>query len=189
MRQIETVLEELEKTNNEVENYELIYKLLSDDKIDEAKDNLKTLLRITCKRKDSNVVIYKILKMVRDIYFSNREFGDVMDYHNSYIGLLNITEGGLKWVFGDNHDLIVESNMIITDIVKNIIPDKYEKLHFTSSVFDYDTISSIHKDIDNSLLRWISEIMRCVEILDTYLIQYELFGKQRPIADVLFRES
>lgn len=37
MRQIETVLEELEKTNNEVENYELIYNLLSDDKIDEAK--------------------------------------------------------------------------------------------------------------------------------------------------------
>lgn len=188
MRQIETVLEELEKTNNEVENYELIYNLLSDDKIDEAKNNLKTLLRITCKRKDSTVVMHRILKMVRDIYFSNREFDDVMDYHNSYIGLLNITEGGLKWVFGDNHDLIVESNMIITDIVKNIIPDKYEKLHFTSSVFDYDTIYSIHKDIDDSLLRWISEIMRCVEMLDTYLIQYELFGKQRPIADILFRE-
>ncbi len=68
MRQIETVLEELEKTNSEVENYELIYNLLSDDKIDEAKNNLKTLLRITCKRKDSNVVIYKILKMVRDIF-------------------------------------------------------------------------------------------------------------------------
>lgn len=70
MRQIETVLEELEKTNNEVENYELIYNLLSDDKIDEAKDNLKTLLRITCNRKDSNAVIYKILKMVKDIYIS-----------------------------------------------------------------------------------------------------------------------
>lgn len=188
MRQIETVLEELEKTNNEVENYELIYNLLSDDKIDEAKDNLKTLLRITCKRKDSNVVIYKILKMVRDIYFSNREFDDVMRYHNSYIDLLNIAEGGLKWVFGDNHDLIVESNMIITDIVKNTIPDRYENLHFTSSVFEYVTLSSIHKDIDNSLLRWVSDIMRYVEILDTYLIQYELFGKQRPIADVLFRE-
>lgn len=187
MRQIETVLEELEKTNNEVENYELIYNLLSDDKIDEAKNNLKTLLQITCKRKDSNVVIYKILKMVRDIYFSNREFDDVMQYHNSYIDLLNITEGGLKWVFGDNHDLIVESNMIITDIVKNTIPDKYEKVHFTSSVFDYVTLSSIHKDIDNSLLRWISEIMRYIEILDTYLIQHELFGRNIPISDLLFR--
>lgn len=37
MRQIGTVLEELEKTNNEVENYELIYNLLSNGKIDDAK--------------------------------------------------------------------------------------------------------------------------------------------------------
>lgn len=188
MRQIGTVLEELEKTNNEVENYELIYNLLSNGKIDDAKNSLTTLLRIVNRRKKSNEVIYKILKMVNDIYFSDRNLDDIMKYHNSYIDLLSTTKGGTEWVFGDNHDLIVESNMIITDIVKNIIPDKYEKLHFTSSVFDYDTISSIHKDIDDALLRWVSEIMRCVEILDTYLIQYELFGKQRSIADILFRE-
>ena len=45
MRQIGTIIEELEKTNNEVENYELIYNLLSENRIDDAKDNLSTLLK------------------------------------------------------------------------------------------------------------------------------------------------
>lgn len=59
MRQIGTIIEELEKTNNEVENYELIYNLLSENRIDDAKDNLSTLLKITTRKKDSNMVIIK----------------------------------------------------------------------------------------------------------------------------------
>ena len=51
MRQIGTIIEELEKTNNEVENYELIYNLLSENRIDDAKDNLSTILRITTQKK------------------------------------------------------------------------------------------------------------------------------------------
>lgn len=42
MRQITTVLEELETKSNELENYELIYNLLSEGRIDDVKDNLKT---------------------------------------------------------------------------------------------------------------------------------------------------
>ena len=51
MRQIGTIIKELEKTHNEVENYELIYNLLSEDRIDDAKDNLSTLIRITVPKK------------------------------------------------------------------------------------------------------------------------------------------
>ena len=185
MRQIGTIIEELEKTNNEVENYELIYNLLSENRIDDAKDNLSTILRITTQKKDSNMTIYKVLKMVRDIYFSNRDFNDVMKYHNSYIDLLNITHGGTKWVYGDNQDLIVELNVVIIDIVKNIIPDKYDILMLPSSVYDYTIMSIIHKDIDDTLVLWISEIMRYIEILDIYLIQYELFGRNKLVSELL----
>ena len=83
MRQIETIIEELEKINNEVENYELIYNLLSEDRIDDAKDNLSTLIKITVPKKESNMVIYKILKMVNQIYFADRNLDEVMKYHNS----------------------------------------------------------------------------------------------------------
>ena len=102
MRQIGTVLEELEKTNNEVENYELIYNLLSNGKIDDAKNSLTTLLRIVNRRKKSNEVIYKILKMVNDIYFSDRNLDDIMKYHNSYIDLLSTTKGGTLEMYIDN---------------------------------------------------------------------------------------
>lgn len=66
-------LRRIGKTNNEVENYELIYNLLSNGKIDDAKNSLTTLLRIVNRRKKSNEVIYKILKMVNDIYISRIE--------------------------------------------------------------------------------------------------------------------
>nr|DAN30677.1 MAG TPA: hypothetical protein [Caudoviricetes sp.] len=185
MRQIGTIIEELEKTNNEVENYELIYNLLSENRIDDAKDNLSTLLKITTRKKDSNMVIYKLLKMVNDIYFSDRKFNDVVKYHNSYIDLLNISKGGVDWIYGDNQDLIVESNVVIINLIKNIIPDEYDKLILPSSVYDYTIMSIIHKDIDEALIRWISEIMRCIEILDTYLIQHELFSRNRLVSELL----
>lgn len=70
MRQITTVLEELETKSNELENYELIYNLLSEGRIDDAKDNLKTFLKIFCQRKESTTIIHKILKMISDIYIS-----------------------------------------------------------------------------------------------------------------------
>lgn len=185
MRQIGTIIEELEKTNNEVENYELIYNLLSENKIDDAKDNLSTLLRITARKKESNMMIYKILKMVNQIYFSDRNFDEVVKYHNSYIELLNISKGGTEWVYGDNYDLIVESNVVIIDIIKNIIPDRYDQLIQPSSVYDNTIMSIVHKDIDEALVRWISEIMRYVEILDTFLIQYELFGRDRLVSELI----
>lgn len=187
MRQIGTIIKELEKTHNEVENYELIYNLLSEDRIDDAKDNLSTLIRITVPKKESNNVIYKILKMVNQIYFADRNLDEVMKYHNSYIELLNISKGGTEWVFGDNYDLIVESNVVITDIIKNIIPIKYDQLIPPSSVYDNTIMSIIHKDIDEVLVRWVSEIMRGIEILDTYLIQHEFFSIDTPISDLLFR--
>lgn len=187
MRQIGTIIEELEKTNNEVENYELIYNLLSENKIDDAKDRLSTLLKITTRKKESNTVIYKILKMVNQIYFSDRNLDEVMKYHNSYIELLNISKGGTEWVYGDNYDLIVESNVVITDIIKSIIPDRYDHLIPPSSIYNSTNMSIVYKDIDEALVRWISEIMRGIEILDTYLIQYELFGRNIPISDLLFR--
>lgn len=112
--------------------------------------------------------------MISDIYFSDRNFEDVVKYHNSYIDLLNISRGGTEWIYGKNYDLIVESNVIIRDLVKSIIPDKYDQLQFTSSVFDYGVMFVIHKDIDKPLIRWISEIMRYIEILDTYLIQRDI---------------
>lgn len=185
MRQIGTIIEELEKTNNEVENYELIYNLLSENRIDDAKDNLSTLLKITTRKKDSNMVIYKLLKMVNDIYFSDRKFNDVVKYHNLYIDLLNISKGGVDWIYGDNQDLIVESNVVIINLIKNIIPDEYDKLILPSSVYDYTIMSIIHKDIGDPSVRWISEIMRYIEILDTYLIQYELFGRNRLVSELL----
>lgn len=185
MRQIGTVLEELEKTNNEVENYELIYNLLSNGKIDDAKNSLTTLLRIVNRRKKSNEVIYKILKMVNDIYFSDRNLDDIMKYHNSYIDLLSTTKGGTEWVYGNNYDLIVESETIIIDIIKNIIPDRYDQLILHPSVYDNTITSIMYKDIDEALVRWVSEIMRYIEILDTYLIQYELFGRNRLVSELL----
>lgn len=54
-----------------------------------------------------------------------------------------------------------------------------------SSVYDYTIMSIIHKDIDEALIRWISEIMRCIEILDTYLIQHELFSRNRLVSELL----
>ena len=188
MRQIGTIIEELEKTNNEVENYELIYNLLSENRIDDTKDNLSTLLKITTRKKDSNMVIYKILKMVNQIYFADRNLDEVMKYHNSYIELLNISKGGTEWVFGNNHDLIIESNVVIINIIKNMIPDKYDQLIPPSSVYDNAIMSIVHKDIDEALVRWISEIMRYIEILDTYLIQHEFFGIDTPISDLLVQD-
>lgn len=185
MRQIGTIIEELEKTNNEAENYKLIYNLLSEDRIDDAKDNLLTLLKITTRKKESNTVMYKILKMVNQIYFSDRNLDEVMKYHNSYIELLNISKGGTEWVYGDNYDLIVESNVVITDIIKNMIPYRYDQLIPPSSIYNNTNMSIVYKDIDEALVRWISEIMRGIEILDTYLIQHELFTKDKTVSELL----
>lgn len=185
MRQITTVLEELETKSNELENYELIYNLLSEGRIDDAKDNLKTFLKIFCQRKESTTIIHKILKMISDIYFSDRKFADVVKYHNSYIELLDASKGGTEWIYGKNYDLIVESNVIIKDIIKSIIPDNYDQLILPSSVYDDRIMSIVHKDIDETLVRWISEIMRYIEILDTYLIQYELFGRNRLVSELI----
>lgn len=187
MRQIGTIIKELEKTHNEFENYELIYNLLSEDRIDDAKDNLSTLIKITVPKKEFTTVIYKILKMVNQIYFADRNLDEVMKYHNSYIELLNISKGGTEWVYGNNYDLIVEVHGVIIDIIKNIIPEKYDQLIPPSSVYDNTIMSIVHKDIDEALVRWISGIMRYIEILDTYLIQHELFSKDMYIPDLLFR--
>lgn len=108
-----------------------------------------------------------------------------MKYHNSYIDLLSTTKGGTEWVYGNNYDLIVESETIIIDIIKNIIPDRYDQLILPSSVYDDRIMSIVHKDIDGALVRWISEIMRYIEILDTYLIQYELFGRNRLVSELI----
>ena len=108
-----------------------------------------------------------------------------MKYHNSYIDLLSTTKGGTEWVYGNNYDLIVESKTIIIDIIKNIIPDRYDQLILHPSIYDNTITSIMYKDIDEALVRWVSEIMRYIEILDTYLIQYELFGRNRLVSELL----
>lgn len=51
MRQIGTILEELEALDNEAKNYELIYNLLIEDKLDDIKNNLKKFLEISRQKK------------------------------------------------------------------------------------------------------------------------------------------
>ena len=100
MRNVETILADLVTGNKAYDTLIKVYDLLKDDKSDEAKVLIDSIIKSNDNKQNPSNILYRILNMVYELSESNYKFDDVIKYHSEYRNIINISGFGNNWIYG-----------------------------------------------------------------------------------------
>ena len=174
MRDVETLLTKLSAKNRAFDALTKSFKLLKLDKVEDAKAVIDSAIKYNEENYTNSNILYRILAMVNELYYSNCKFDDVIKYHTEYRSIIDISVFGESWVWGDDVYEIKEVSEAVVSLAENMLPDDYNTLLTYISKFDTDTMNFLHREIDFSLVEPVSKMMQAIEQIDVYNIHYLL---------------
>lgn len=174
MRDVETFLAKLSAKNRAFNVLTESFKLLKEDRIDEAKTVIDAAIKYNEENYANSNILYRILNMVHELYESNYKFDDIIRYHAEYRSIIDISVFGDRWVYGDDIYEIKEVSEAVVSLASDMLPDDYNTLLTYISKFDTDSMNFLHEDVDFSLVEPVSKMMQAIEQIDVYNIHYLL---------------
>ena len=184
MNDVENILAKLASKNNVYYTLTKVYDLLKDNKSDDAKELIESVVGDNNLNRNPSNILYRILNMVYKLSESNYSFNDIIEYHVEYKSIINISCFGNEWIYGDNIYEITEVSEAIVSIASGMLPDSYNELLMITSKFDKHEMYDVHEDIEYSLIEPVSKMMRAIERIHTYNI-HNLICDGCSIKDIL----
>lgn len=170
MRDVKTILADLVTGNKAYDTLIKVYDLLDDDKSDEAKALISSIIKSNNNKQNPSNILYRILNMVYDLSESNYKFDDVIKYHSEYRNIINISDFGDNWIYGNSLNEITEISEAVVSLASDMLPKLYDDLFMQTSKFDINYMNYIFDDVDYSLLEPVSKMMLAIEHIDIYNI-------------------
>ena len=170
MRNVETILADLATGNKAYDTLIKVYDLLKDDKSDEAKVLIDSIIKSNDNKQNPSNILYRILNMVYELSESNYKFDDVIKYHSEYRNIINISCSGSSWIYGNSLNEITEISEAVVSLASDMLPKLYDDLFMQTSKFDISYMNYIFDYVDYSLLEPVSKMMLAIEHIDIYNI-------------------
>ena len=184
MIDVENILAKLSSKNNAYYTLTKVYDLLKDNKSDEAKELIESVVGDNNLNRNPNNILYRILNMVYKLSESNYSFNDIVKYHVEYKSIMNISCFGNEWIYGDNEYEITEVSKAIVSMASDMLPPSYNELLINTSKFTENEMYDVHEDVEFSLIKPVSEMMMSIERIHTCNI-HNLICDGCPVKDIL----
>ena len=168
MKNVETILAKLASKNK-------AYDLLKDNKSEEAKAVINSVIKYDKDGYNPANILYRILNMVYELSESNYKFDDIIEYHMEYRSIIDISCFADEWVYGDDALEIKEVSEAVIALADDMLPYRYAELLTYTSKYDTNNMNIIHNCIDYSLIEPVSKMMMAIEQIDVYNIHNLIF--------------
>lgn len=175
MKNVETILARLASKNKAYDALTKAYDLLKDNKSEEAKAVINSVIKYDKDGYNPANILYRILNMVYELSESNYKFDDIIEYHMEYRSIVDISCFADEWVYGDDALEIKEVSEAVIALADDMLPARYDELLTYTSKYDTNNMNIIHNCIDYSLIEPVSKMMMTIEQIDVYNMHNLIF--------------